>query len=123
MIYFAQIKRPDGPIKIGYTKDPKKRIKYLGKFLPWGLELIHTLPGSLEEERQIHKRLRNFRIFDSAGREWFNADCLKFLNFLKQIEEKNLSADRYMTPEEQEQYIKIFIDNVSNLGSGENKNP
>jgi hypothetical protein len=113
MIYFAQIDIPNGPVKIGYAKNPEKRVKKLQQHMPWKLKIIKTFPGEIKDEREIHKRLSTFyRIIDGQGREWFKAESLIFLEFLKRIQERNLTADKPMTEEQRKEYLEILMDCV-----------
>lgn len=66
MIYFVQ-EDPDGPIKIGCSTDPSRRLNTLQTGQPRSLELLAVLPGDRELEKQIHERCARFCI---RG-EWF----------------------------------------------------
>lgn len=71
-IYFVQAQVDDGPIKIGYTGgDPLRRLSQLRTGSPVALELISTIPGSREDEQQLHVLHRHDRI----GGEWFHPSC------------------------------------------------
>lgn len=112
MIYFAQIDIPNGPVKIGYAKNPEKRVKKLQQHMPWKLKIIKTFPGEIKDEKEIHKRLSYYRIIDGQGREWFKAESLIFLEFLKRIQERNLTADKPMIEEQRKEYLEILMDCV-----------
>ena len=122
MIYFAQIDIPNGPVKIGMAKNPEKRVRQLNKNMPWKLKLVKVLNGDYEEEKKIHMRLIRYKIKESNGREWFNSDSLKFIEFLRRISEKNLSADRQMSKEEMKEYLSILLDCVCEKGINKNEN-
>lgn len=64
MIYFIRAKKF---LKIGYSKDPIKRISELQTGNPVKLKLIGVLPGTYETEKMIHRVLSKFRV---EG-EWF----------------------------------------------------
>lgn len=68
MIYFIQDEAV-GLIKIGYTgaEDADQRLRALQTGCPAGLTLLHTMPGSKEDERALHQRFAAAR---SQG-EWF----------------------------------------------------
>lgn len=51
----------NGFIKIGYSADPIRRARELG------ITLLTTMPGSVEDERRLHRRFAADRI----DREWF----------------------------------------------------
>lgn len=63
-IYYLRL---DGVIKIGFTKNPHRRIKQY----PPTAELLATEPGTKKVERSRHQRFGKHLI---VGREWF-ADC------------------------------------------------
>lgn len=110
MIYFAQIDIPNGPIKIGYASKPEKRIKELQKQMPWKLKILKTIEGTQKEELKLHRICKNHRIVDSNGREWFKPECMSLLRFLEIIAEKNLTADKPMTPEQTKEYLNVLLD-------------
>jgi len=53
-LYFIQMDLI-GPIKIGITKDIKKRMNQLQNANPYKLHLLCLTPGNEEEERQLHE--------------------------------------------------------------------
>jgi len=112
MIYFAQIENENGPVKIGTAKNVNKRIKQFQKHIPWPFKIIKTIEGGLEEEKSIHRKLCNFRIKDSNGREWFSPDAMRFVDFLERISVKNLTAERNMISHEWKEYFDILLDCV-----------
>jgi hypothetical protein len=69
-IYFVQ-GESGGPIKIGHSIDPEKRIKELQTGYPDMLKLLFMIPGSEERERQVHKMLSKHRL----NGEWFRPDA------------------------------------------------
>jgi len=69
-IYFIRPKASIGPIKIGCSEFPVFRLPELARWSPVALEIIHTMPGSFELERNIHCCLAN----SHSHAEWFNAD-------------------------------------------------
>jgi len=103
MIYFAQIDIPNGPIKIGYASKPEKRIKELQKQMPWKLKILKTIEGTQKEELKLHRICKNHRIVDSN-------ECMSLLRFLEIIAEKNLTADKPMTPEQTKEYLNVLLD-------------
>jgi hypothetical protein len=56
-----------GLFKIGWAKDPAKRIRDLQTASPDALELVGSRPGTLRDEADLHRRFRPLRI---RG-EWF----------------------------------------------------
>lgn len=65
-IYFIQAK--SGPIKIGYTKNPKTRFDQLVVGHYEDLILRGVLPGTLADEKNLHKSIARSKI---RG-EWFH---------------------------------------------------
>ncbi|WP_395393097.1 GIY-YIG nuclease family protein [Novosphingobium sp. BL-8A] len=58
-------------VKIGFTKqDPRARLKQLQTGNPARLKLLGWYPGTLKDERELHKRLAAYNI----GGEWFRLD-------------------------------------------------
>lgn len=67
-VYF--IGGPSGPIKIGVSKDPKRRLAGLQTNSPYHLKLLAIAPGGVEEERFLHAKFAHLRL---KG-EWFKRD-------------------------------------------------
>ena len=82
-IYFIQ-QGLDGQIKIGYSQDPKDRLKTLQTSNPRELRLLLTLQGNEDYERKLHKQFERHKL---KG-EWFepHEDVLIFI-------ENNKSGD------------------------------
>ncbi len=69
-VYFARAGQ-DGPIKIGFTAgEPTQRIAGLQTGCPWPIFLIGSLPGSTQNEGDLHRRFAHLRI---EG-EWFQPE-------------------------------------------------
>jgi hypothetical protein len=68
VIYFIQIDG-GGPIKIGYTSgtDVRPRLRAIQTSVPYPLAVIHTMPGELADERNLHERFAEWRMHG----EWF----------------------------------------------------
>jgi hypothetical protein len=71
VIYFTQDTQTKA-IKIGYSKDPKKRRSGLQSATPNTLLLLGMIHGGLEHERAYHEKFAEYRI---QG-EWFKGDIL-----------------------------------------------
>jgi hypothetical protein len=71
MIYFMQDTLTKA-IKIGYSKNPKKRRSGLQTATPNQLVLLGEIHGGLEHETAYHERFADFRIHG----EWFKGDIL-----------------------------------------------
>lgn len=67
-VYFLEA-RELSRIKIGYANDSKARVsKIAGGQPPCELTVYGFIPGTLKDERRIHKQLSDHRIYG----EWFN---------------------------------------------------
>ena len=64
MIYFL---KSDKYVKIGYSKNPKKRISILKISIPFEMEVIGIIEGDLKKESQLHRMFSKLRV---QG-EWF----------------------------------------------------
>lgn len=68
VIYFISA---DGElIKIGYTTNLGARLRSLRTAHPKELRILLVIPGSLDDEQELHRRFADFRV----GREWFKLD-------------------------------------------------
>lgn len=68
-VYFVEAKNL-GLVKIGFSKDPSKRLKDLQTGSPDELEGLFTFPGTKQKEKELHRKLHRFRV---RG-EWFKLD-------------------------------------------------
>lgn len=55
-------------VKVGFSKEPEKRLKELQTGSPYKLSLLTQWPGNETDERRAHARLRRYKI----GGEWFD---------------------------------------------------
>lgn len=67
MIYLIICKN-NSTCKIGYSKNPKNRLMQLQSSNPYFLELVATIDGTLQDEKRLHTKFKDYRI----GGEWFN---------------------------------------------------
>jgi hypothetical protein len=76
-VYFIQ-RGVDGPIKIGFSRDPEKRLRVLQQNVPERLRLIGAQSGGFNEEHQLHERFAASRI---RRTEWFepSADIVAYI--------------------------------------------
>ena len=84
-IYIIKSLADDGPIKIGKSNDPQKRLSTLQCAHPKKLELIkkyHFKSSSYTNkiEKKLHRMLKKYHV----GGEWFSGDALKEAMFLCQ---------------------------------------
>lgn len=63
--------RPDGPIKIGRTKDIHARLQSLAGSSPAELELLFLYPG-MDLEKDLHENFSTWRLHG----EWFTPEIL-----------------------------------------------
>lgn len=79
-IYVIQCNGSSGPVKIGQSKKPLKRIRGIQTNNPYPLELLKTVSipfnKATEIESSIHAKFSEFNIMG----EWFKADVLNFLD-------------------------------------------
>lgn len=70
IVYVVQAET-GGPVKIGYSREGglKSRVASLQTGNPYKLRVVHTEPGSVEDERELHRTFRRYRM---SG-EWFRA--------------------------------------------------
>ena len=66
-VYFVQ-QGTQGSIKIGWAKNPERRLKALQTSHPCELRIIGIIPGTRVEERALHAHFARARL---KG-EWFN---------------------------------------------------
>lgn len=81
-LYFIQQGDSTGPIKIGISKNPKKRLHTLqiGNAVPLTLLAIHK--GTFADEQKIHQIFKEHHI---QG-EWFDA-ALPLLMFIEELKD------------------------------------
>lgn len=108
-VYFIRPIGFDGPIKIGTSNAPLKRMQSLREWCPFPLEILVTVPGNGKLERQFHTRFAHLH----ESSEWFTAapelvDCVAQLqagnfDFSSLPEDRLLPRcprdESYMTPE------------------------
>jgi len=59
-----------GPVKIGFSIDPMRRLAEIQRDWPEGLRLVGVVPGGFSEEQRLHKRFSHLRLHG----EWFRPD-------------------------------------------------
>lgn len=68
-VYFVRSVNADGPIKIGCSVRPDRRLFNLTIWSPVDLEVIHSIPGDLALERRFHDHFAA----EFQRQEWFEA--------------------------------------------------
>lgn len=88
-VYFAQA---EDFVKIGFSTNPRKRIAtmYELTFSPFGrsrpgYRVLAIIPGTLADERTLHRRFAEYR--SSDGSEWFRA-CAPLIQFVETLPNK-----------------------------------
>ncbi len=81
MIYF--IAQNNNTIKIGYSKNIKKRINSLKTASPYPLLLLGYIEGNMDMEKFLHEKFKRFHL----EREWFSVsedsrDSREILDFV-----------------------------------------
>lgn len=77
-VYFIAQLNNDRKVKIGFSKNPTKRLKSLSTSSPSPLLLLGYFEGTMESEKEIHLRFSG----DRVNREWFfiSEEILTFVN-------------------------------------------
>lgn len=96
MIYFAEAKDLN-LIKIGYSKDPEKRLILLNSNSPVKIKLLKSVKGEKIYEWKIHQKFNNLRV---KG-EWFK-NCKELTDFINKI------CDFPLLNNNTEKYYKIM---------------
>ena len=68
-VYFIKPIGLDGPIKIGHSDFPLNRLSALAAWSPLALEIIGSVPGTLQDEKFLHECFSA----SYSHREWFHA--------------------------------------------------
>jgi hypothetical protein len=71
-VYFLKPVGMEGPIKIGWSIAPPKRLLEFAVWSPFPLELIGSVPGGFEDEQYLHQCFFDLH----SHREWFFATTL-----------------------------------------------
>ena len=79
-VYFIQ-EENNGLIKIGYSDNPKDRLRSLQVSSPNKLKIIKVVDGNFDRERFIHYKFSKF----SVRGEWFspNSELVEYINNLE----------------------------------------
>lgn len=79
-VYFISCDRPLFPIKIGFAIDVRVRLRALQGAMPWPLQLLFSMQGDLDKERELHQKFARLRM---EG-EWF-ARGHELLEYIEQV--------------------------------------
>lgn len=66
-VYFLRVAHRCSGVKIGYSKNPIKRTKYLESEIGIPLRLMGQVPGTFRDEKNLHKLFKDHRLHG----EWF----------------------------------------------------
>lgn len=83
MIYFIQAANGRGPIKIGVSIRPEKRLVSIQLISPTRLKIIKTLKGGQDQELALHHHFAHLRLHG----EWFEAapELVDFINNTNEV--------------------------------------
>lgn len=70
-------------VKIGFSANPRERLTTLQTGNSASLTLIATVPGTIKQERQLHKRFSAYRV----GGEWFDYSS-EIAQYLREVLER-----------------------------------
>lgn len=69
LIYFMRRADGVGPIKIGCSRTPERRLRAMQIWSPEPLEILASVPGDFSDEQRLHRDLADYRLHH----EWFEA--------------------------------------------------
>ena len=69
LVYFMRRSDGVGPVKIGCSQWPEKRLAMFQIWSPEPLEIVATANGTFNDERRLHRQFEQFRLHS----EWFEA--------------------------------------------------
>ena len=92
MSYLYFIEKADGPIKIGYTTNPRQRLSNLQVSTPDNLSLFALVRGTEEDEKKVHNDLSDFNV----GGEWFER-CPLVHSYIEQLLSERETIDPQRT--------------------------
>ena len=74
-VYAIQAGGPGGPVKIGYSRNPWRRLRQLQTGNPAALRLLAAEPNAIpEDERRAHDAIKSFA--EPLNGEWFTASAV-----------------------------------------------
>lgn len=98
MIYFAR-NTTNGHIKIGYSKNPHRRITQLKHLAHAPIEMLGVIAGDKRREQSIQEQFEHH----SVGHEWFNAGD----DLMSQVE--SLIVSESVTPDDPPKMLAVTI--------------
>ena len=89
-VYFIAQQNNEHRVKIGYSKNPMKRLKSLSTSSPSPLILLGYFEGTMKDERDMHLKFSEDRI----NREWFNlCGSCNILDYINEVNLLNVYCD------------------------------
>lgn len=110
MIYFI-ITEDKKYVKIGFTKDLKKRLVALQNANPTELSVLKTINGGFHEEQIIHRKLSKHH----HRLEWFhyNKETGEFINNIKDVNEE--PEFQLYEPSKSDNIEELYSKRLSNI--------
>lgn len=109
MIYFLQSSLdPNGPIKIGYSRAPKERLKALRAANSEQLKMILSIKGGMKDEYALHEKFAHLR---HEGTEWFDPKP-ELLDFIKSQKFEDCEDPRENLSEELQEILGVLGENI-----------
>lgn len=110
-VYMFRSAGPNQPVKIGWSTDPAKRLKYLATGHPYRIDLVALLPGTKGLERALHNQLEEYRL---EG-EWFSREVESVVTKLIAIAIRpamKVAASYHLKPSQSEETASTGIFSV-----------
>lgn len=76
-------------VKVGYSNNPKRRLDNIRVASPIEVQMIALVPGSIDDERDMHDKISHLRI---RG-EWFDDSGFAVSNLFPKIEDERSHCD------------------------------
>ena len=87
-MYFIAQQNNEHKVKIGYSKNPNKRLKSLSTSSPSPLILLGYFEGTMQNEMETHLRFEK----DCLNLEWYNLSD-EILDFINEVNLLNVYCD------------------------------
>lgn len=71
IVYFVRATGRASEVKIGFTMahNFQNRLRAFNNAMPYGCDVVHSMPGTLADEGHLHQRFEDLRV--SPNNEWF----------------------------------------------------
>ena len=84
-LYIMQNSRIPGELKIGYSKDVERRRKELEAGQNFKMIVLATFPGKGYLEKEVHNHLKEFKVTEGPGNEWFKCSHFVAVAVINQV--------------------------------------